>query len=141
MRRVAQELAHRLFAALLFGYVLDQENRRVVLVRGDSGDTKRATVGERDVRGCQRLGQRDETFGQRFELVSLERLADLDSLASENADGPIVRERDGAVAPDADDRMRKAEEETAEVRRDQNVRTSPSAARSMPESSGSSSGR
>jgi hypothetical protein len=141
MRRVAQELAHRLFAALLFGHVLEQEDRRVVLVRGDSGDTQRATVVELDVRCRQRLRQRDETLGQRVELVSAERLADLDRLAPEDADGAIVREGDAAVAPDADDCMRKTEEETAEVRRDQNVRTSPSAARSMPESSGSSSGR
>jgi hypothetical protein len=77
------------------------------MVRGDAGDPEGSTVGELDGRGGQRLRQRDEALGQCAELGSAERLADLDRLAPEDAQRAVVRERDGSVAPDADDRMRK----------------------------------
>jgi hypothetical protein len=139
--RVSNELPHHLLALQLLGYVLDQEDGRIVVVCGDAGDPERSAVGELDGRGGQRLRQRDEALGQCAELGSAERPPDLDRLAPEDAQCAVVRERDVAVLPDADDRMRKPSEETAEFRLGQNVRMSPSAARSMAGSSGSSSGR
>jgi hypothetical protein len=74
---------------------------------GDAGDPEGLTVGELDGRGGQRLRQRDEALGQCAELGSTERPPDLDRLATEDAQRAVVRERDAAVAPDTDDRMRK----------------------------------
>jgi hypothetical protein len=141
MCRVPNELSHDLLAPQLLGYIFDQEDGRIVLMRGDACDPEGLTVGELDGRGGQRLRQRDEALGQRTELGSAERPPDLDRLAPENAQRLVVRECDAAVASDPDDRMRKPKEETAELRLDQNVRMSPSAARSVAGSSGSSSGR
>jgi hypothetical protein len=141
VRGVSDELAHDPLAAQLLGDILDQEDRRIVLVSGDARYAECAAVGQLDGGSGQRLWQRDEALGQGAELSSIERRADQDRLSAEDAQRAIVRERDAAVATDADDRMRKTSEETAEFRRDQNVRTSPSAARSTDESSGSSSGR
>jgi hypothetical protein len=107
MRGVSNELPHHLLAALLFGHVFDQEDGRIVIVRGDAGDPQGSTVGELDGRCGQRLRQRDEALGQCAELGSAERLTDLDRVAPEDAQCAIVRERDATVAPDADDCMRK----------------------------------
>jgi hypothetical protein len=63
------------------------------------------TVGELDGRGGQRLRKRDEALGQCAELGSTERPPDLDP--PEDAQRAVVRERDAAVAPDTDNRMRK----------------------------------
>jgi hypothetical protein len=104
---VSDELAHDLLAAQLFGDVFDQQDCRIVLVRGDAGYAERATVGQLNGGGGQRLRQRDEALGQRAELSSTERTADQDRRSAEDAQGAIVRERDAAVATDADDRMRK----------------------------------
>lgn len=138
---VSNELPHHLLAPQLLGYILDQEDGRIVIVCGNAGDPQGLTVGELDGCGGQWLRQRDEALGQCAELGSAERPPDLDRLAPEDAQCAVVREGNAAVAPDPDDRMRKPEEETAEFRLDQNVRMSPSAARSVAGSSGSSSGR
>jgi hypothetical protein len=138
---VSNELSHHPLAPQLLGYIFDQEDGRIVLMCGDARDPEGLTVGELD--GCrgQRLRQRDDALGQCAELGSAQRPPDLDRLAPEDAQRAVVRERDATVAPDPDDRMRKPQEETAEFRLDQNVRMSPSAARSVAGSSGSSSGR
>jgi len=141
MRGVSNELAHNLLAPQLLGYIFDQEDGRIVLMRGNARDSEGLAVGELDGRGGQRLRYRDEALGQCAELGSAERPPDLDRFAPEDAQRAVVRERDGAVVPDPDDRMRKPKEETAEFRLDQNVRMSPSTARSVAGSSGNSSGR
>jgi hypothetical protein len=104
---VSNELAHHLLAPQLFGYIFDHEDGRLILVRGDARDPEGLAVGELDGRRGKRLRQRDETLGQSAELGSAERPPDLDGLAPEDAQRAIVRERDAAVAPDPDDRMRK----------------------------------
>ena len=76
-------------------------------MRGDARDPEGLAVCELDGRGGQRLRQRDEALGQCAELGSAERAPDLDRLAPEDAQRAVVRERDGAVVPDPDDRMRK----------------------------------
>ena len=107
MRGVSNELAHNLLAPQLLGYIFDQEDGRIVLMRGDARDSEGLAVGELDGRGGQRLRYRDEALGQCAELCSAERPPDLDRFASEDAQRAVVRERDGAVVPDPDDRMRK----------------------------------
>ena len=97
---------HDPLAATLLGDVLDQENRRIILVRSDAGNPDRAPVGELDGRRGQCLRHRDEALGQRAELGSAERHADLDRLAPENGQGTVVGECDVAIAIDPDDRMR-----------------------------------
>lgn len=104
---VPNELPYNLLAPQLLGYIFDQEDGRIVLMRGDARDPEGLTAGELDGRGGQRLRQRDEAFGQCAELGSAKRSPDLDRLAPENAQRSVVRERDTAVAPDPDDRMRK----------------------------------
>jgi hypothetical protein len=105
---VSNELPHHLLAPQLLGYILDQEDGRIVLMRGDARDPEGLTVGELDGRGGKRLRQRDEAFGECAELGSAERPPDLDRLASEDAQRAVVRERDAAVVPDPNDRMRKS---------------------------------
>jgi hypothetical protein len=107
MRGVSNELAHHLLAPQLLGYILDQEDGRIVLMCRNAGDPEGLTVRELD--GCrgQRLRQRDEALGQCAELSAPERPPDLDRLRPEDGQRAVVRKRDAAVAPDPDDRMRK----------------------------------
>ena len=107
MGGIPDELAHHALSAPLRGDVLDQEDGRIVLMRGDARDPEGLAVCELDGRGGQRLRQRDEALGQCAELGSAERAPDLDRLAPEDAQRAVVRERDGTVAPDADDCVRK----------------------------------
>jgi hypothetical protein len=107
MRGVSNELPNHLLAPQLLGYILDQEDGRIVVVCGDAGDPECLTVGELDGRGGQRLRQRDEALGKCAELGAAQRPPDLDGLPPEDAQRAVVRERDPAVAPDPDDRMRK----------------------------------
>jgi hypothetical protein len=104
---VSNELLHDLLAPQLLCHVFDQEDGRIVLMRGDARDPQGLTVGELDGGGGKRLRQRDKALGQCAELGSAEGPPDLDRLAPENAQRSVVRERDAAVAPDPDDRMRK----------------------------------
>jgi hypothetical protein len=51
MRGVSNELAHHLLAPQLLGYILDQEDGRIVLMCRNAGDPEGVTVGELD--GCR----------------------------------------------------------------------------------------
>jgi hypothetical protein len=104
---VSNELPHNLLAPQLLRYIFDQEDGRIVLMCGDARHPQGLAVGELDGRGGQRLRYRDEALSQCGELGSAERPPDLDRLAPEDAQRAVVRERDGAVVPDPDDRMRK----------------------------------
>jgi hypothetical protein len=52
---VSNELSYHLLAPQLLGYIFDQEDGRIVLMRGDARDPEGLTVGELDGRGGQRL--------------------------------------------------------------------------------------
>jgi hypothetical protein len=120
VRRVAQELVHNAFLAVVRTDVLDEHQGRVVARSSHPADAQHSVVGERDLDRTHGRRELDEPARDRSKLGRRARGevgAFPDRVRAEDRARAGVREHDAAVLVEGDDPGREAHHERVELRR------------------------